>query len=76
MGKAGLIKADGFTMIHVLLCCHEDLCMQMKNSGVGGSATLIKPSLKLTHKVSLIAIKLPEFGNNLIHLNQVYTEAC
>lgn len=39
-----------------------------EESGVGGSATLIKPSLTLTHRVSLIAIKLPEFGNKLTRL--------
>jgi hypothetical protein len=48
-GKSlALIKTDSFTMIRVSLCCLGDLCMQMKNSGVGGSATLRKPSLKLT----------------------------
>lgn len=46
--------------------------MQVKNSGVGGSAALGKPSLKLTHKV---AIKLPDFGNNLRSVKDVCSDA-
>lgn len=70
-----LIKTDSCAMIHVSLCCLGDLCMQVKNSGVGGSATLRKPSLKLTHKVSFVAIKLPDFGNNLRSVKDVCSDA-
>lgn len=47
----------------------------MKSSGVGGSATLRKPSLKRTHKVSFVAIKLPDFGNNLRSVKDVCSDA-
>lgn len=38
MGKPGSVKTDSCAMIHVSLCCLGDLCVQVKNSGVGGSA--------------------------------------
>lgn len=72
-GKSlALVNTDSCAMIHVSLCCLEDLCMQVKNSGVGGSAALRKPSLKLTHKV---AIKLPDFGNNLRSVKDTCSDA-
>lgn len=69
-----LVKTDSCAMIHVSLCCLGDLCMQVKNSGVGGSA-LRKPSLKRTHKVSFVAIKLPDFGNNLRSVKDMCSDA-
>lgn len=72
MGKACLV--DSFAVIHVLLCWRSVYANE--EFRCGGSDALIKPSLKLSHKVGLVAIQLPEFGNNLRHLNGVYTGAC